>query len=392
MKISIRQDLYWSFSYFLIIIGFGTFMRLTHAVPDLFSYNYRYVLHTHSHIAILGWIYTTLTALLSYSFIPLEKAKQHRRIFYLTQISLLGMLFSFPFQGYGAISISFSVLFLLFSYYYSYFFLKNSNTQEHKQLISYRFVRMGIFYLILSSVGIWMIPVAIATTGKDSNLYQASIFFFLDFQYNGWVLTTLMGLFLKKNHADRITSPWINKILYGFQIGVFGAIAVSYISIFDSIFLHLIATVSSLVWMLSIGAVIYFYIQKYPFKNVLSNGFLFLFITKVCMMFFASIPYFKEIIFYNNDFIMSYLHFNFLGVINFGLLYLLKENNLLNLSRISILVYIAGFLTTEFLIAYKGICLWLGWAFFENYFLLLSLASGLFLICVSEWLFRINRN
>ena len=46
------------------------------------------------------------------SFLAKEKqeTKKYRYLFFLIQIAVLGMLFSFPFQGYAAVSITFSTL------------------------------------------------------------------------------------------------------------------------------------------------------------------------------------------------------------------------------------------------------------------------------------------
>ncbi|NNE78366.1 MAG: hypothetical protein HKN31_14990, partial [Pricia sp.] len=87
--------------------------------------NYKYIVHTHSHIALLGWVYVALTTLLYKLYIRTPSAdKTYWKIFWFTQLTLVGMLLTFPFQGYALFSIFFSTLFLFASYWFFWFFAK----------------------------------------------------------------------------------------------------------------------------------------------------------------------------------------------------------------------------------------------------------------------------
>ena len=52
---------------------------------------YRYVVHTHSHIALLGWVYIALATLIFHIGIDNKKQKKHNLIFWCTQITIIGM-------------------------------------------------------------------------------------------------------------------------------------------------------------------------------------------------------------------------------------------------------------------------------------------------------------
>src|SRR5665647_154052 len=73
----------------------------------------KYLLHGHSHFAFAGWITQALMSLLV-GYLAKEKGQQiftrYRFLLYTNLISAYGMLLSFPLQGYGKISISFSTL------------------------------------------------------------------------------------------------------------------------------------------------------------------------------------------------------------------------------------------------------------------------------------------
>ena len=97
--------------------------------------NYRFLTHAHSHIAMLGWVYLMLFVLFVQYFVP-EKKPIYTKLFWITQFAVLGMLFSFPFQGYAAVSITFSTLHIFCSYYFAYLIFKNH--KNHK-VVFFRF-------------------------------------------------------------------------------------------------------------------------------------------------------------------------------------------------------------------------------------------------------------
>src|SRR5690606_36682010 len=77
-------------------------LALRYAVLHPLGINYRFLPHAHSHVAMLGWVYLMLYVLFVHYFVP-EKKPVYNRLFWATQLAVLGMLFSFPFQGYAAL-------------------------------------------------------------------------------------------------------------------------------------------------------------------------------------------------------------------------------------------------------------------------------------------------
>ncbi len=86
--------------------------------------NFRYLTHAHSHVAMLGWLYLMLYTFTVHLFAK-RNQKVYRYLFFITQISILGMLFSFPFQGYAAFSIVFSSIHIFVSYFFVKLILKD---------------------------------------------------------------------------------------------------------------------------------------------------------------------------------------------------------------------------------------------------------------------------
>ena len=367
-----------AFLYLCITVILGILLRSAHVISPFF--NYQYLLHTHSHIAVLGWIYIIITTLLNYSFLEEKAQRKYCKLFIFTQITLLGMLLSFPWQGYGFFSIFFCSLFLLASYRYSYFFLKNIPSDRRKYP-SYKFVQASIFFLLFSSVGIWALPVIITTLSKENPMYESSIYFFLHFQYNGFILTALTALWVQKLEKFS-NNGWLTFCYYGVLMGVFGTIFLSWTGFFQARWMYWIGGISAVIWLISLLIMCCLYFKKTN-KSVLLSIFVGMFLVKTIVLSLGAFPYIAKHIFFNIDLVISYLHFTFLGVIMFGILYFLKEIWTITFSFWSILIYMIAFLLTELLIFYKGMAIWLGLYLPSNYFHLLLIFSSLYLIVIS---------
>ncbi|WP_459414396.1 hypothetical protein [Flagellimonas marinaquae] len=170
--------------YFCLAALLGVLLR---SFPMLgFQFNYRYVVHAHSHIALLGWVYVGLTTLLHLCFVESKNSSVvYKRIFRCTQGTLIGMLLTFPFTGYALFSIIFSTLFLIVSYVYVYHFWKNIKP-ELKQSKGLQCAKAALLYLVVSSIGPWALGAIMNTLGAQSIWYRLAIYFYLHFQYNGW--------------------------------------------------------------------------------------------------------------------------------------------------------------------------------------------------------------
>lgn len=375
-KLNIQTDIRWAFAYFAIVVCLGIFMRSVQVADYPFVFNYRNIVHTHSHLALLGFVYVLLSAILARTFIPFNNQlyKRYRWLFYITQFSVLGMLCSFPFQGYGAISISFSSVFIICTYFFARFFIKYATSP---------FVKMGIFYLILSSLGIWFMPVTIVKFGKFSEMYMCSIAFFLHFQYNGWMLSSLMGLFVKKYGWDIQYPQLIKRIFILFQAGIIGSLFISWVGYFSYPIYYIIGGVSVLIWLTSVIMILRLYLKTQP-KSFLATVFICFFIAKVAMMFTGAFPVLTPYLFKNIDLLISYLHFNFLGIVTIGLLLFLEE--VYKVNRWLIYLFLFCFITTEGLIVYKGFSVIGNYPIFSNFYEYLWLFTAPFYFPAIGWL------
>ena len=397
-----RKDIQWAFLYFIITILLGLSLRVSY-IADVF-FNIRHVTHSHSHIGLLGWIYTILSSLICQYFLRETDRKPYFILFLCTQFCILGMLFSFPFGGYFLYSIIFSSFFIICTYWFSIFFLKRSKKYnfirfsisksvdvENDKPLSLKFVHWGIYFLILSSIGIWLLPVAIVKAGKGSDWYNSALYFFLHFQYNGWFLAVLFGLLVGEiEHKSLLNSKRLKGALYNFVIGTIGSVTLSWVGFFNEPILYIIGNISVFLLLASIFELYRAYMQLEK-PAFLMQMFLLLCMLKTIFMFLGSFPWIAEVVLPNREFVISYLHFTFLGVIGFGVLHFLEKNLHIHFPYWSLSLYTTAFVGSEILITYKGIAILCELFVPDNYYLLLVVFSSLFFIAVGYWCYIIFR-
>jgi hypothetical protein len=370
-------------TYFLIASTLGIILRLFPIINV--NANYRFVVHTHSHIVLLGWVYIGLTSLIFHLFIKNEAKKSYSKIFLTTQFSILGMLISFPITGYAFYSIFFSTLFIICSYWFYIFYRKNNTF--NKNSYTSKFINASLIFMIISSIGPWSLGIIMNTLGSTSHWYKNAIYFYLHFQYNGWFIFCLLGFFFYIIEKNRILIP--KKIITDFfRLMIFSCILTLFLS-----FLWIKPPfIISFLAMMGIGYQLFTFYKFYKiiknykpiiksktsffFYKILNLVFLF-FALKIAMQSITAIPYFAALSFEIKDFVIGYLHLVFLGVVSLSILFFLHQNKLLIVSKKFTIIYLFGFLLSEVLIFYKGYCTWQQLLVIDNYYIVLILASAL---------------
>ena len=389
--INLKKHTIIALGYFLIIALLGMLMRLF-PVVDI-PINYRFIVHTHSHIALLGWIYTGLTTLIYKLYLSgKEIDRKYKFLFWCTQATIVGMLLTFPVEGYALSSIVFSTLFLLASYGFVWFFIKYTS-EEQKKTGSYKFIRTALWYMVISSIGPWALGIIMNTFGSTSPWYRNAVYFFLHFQYNGWFIVALFGLlfFMMERHHIIFPKGTFNRFFWIFNVGVVFTYFLSVLWMQPHPLFYLLAGIGAVAQCIAFVMLIKGLLPIWNgLKDTLSSNVVLmlktaslLFSFKIILQFFGSIPYIATMVSNNMDFIMGYLHWTFLGVVSIALLAFLHHFKLLYLPKKLYLLYLTGFILTEGLLFYKGTVVWLGYTLMEDYFTLLATTSFIFLIAIA---------
>ena len=374
--------------YFLIAASLGIILRLF-PVTNV-SATYKFLVHTHSHIALLGWVYVALTSLIFHLFIKNDVKKKYNLLFWCTQITILGMLLSFPITGYALYSIIFSTLFLICTYWFYFFFKKHNNCKKDRY--SYKFINASLLFLIISSIGPWAIGIIMNTLGYTSHWYKNAIYFYLHFQYNGWFIFCLLGLFFffLKKHKIYVEKAFVSSFYKLMIVSCVLTVCLSFLWIKPPLEIYIIGFIGAIIQLIAlfkfwqiINTIIKDLHKKLtPFTIRLLTFVYTLFAFKILLQFFTSIPYFAELTSQILDFVIGYLHLRFLGIVSLSLFVFLQEFGLIRLSKFWTRVYLVGFILSEILIFYKGFCNWQQLSIINNYYQILMLVSSLIPIAV----------
>ncbi|WP_225036743.1 hypothetical protein [Winogradskyella sp. SM1960] len=380
---------------FLIAALMGLALRFSFL--ESIGLNYRFLTHAHSHVAMLGWVYLMLFTLFVHYFIP-DKQKSFTRLFWLTEFAVVGMMISFPIQGYGAISIAFSTLHIFCSYYFVYLIWKH---QKANTTVTQKLLKSALVFMSISTLGVWCLGPAVSILGSASAFYQIAIQFFLHFQFNGWFLIGVIAVFFHiLNIEDSKTFRQFFALLMTSTVLTF-ALPVQWF-----------APHTSLIWINGLGIILqvlallkFFQLIKQKL-NVLDkpkNMFVFYmccfalvcFILKVVFQSLSILPEFSQVVFNHHNFVIGFIHLLMLGVISGFLFAFMLKSNLFSTSKtldFGIYSFLLGFVLTELLLLIQGVMFYLGRGIIPNYYSLLFLFSILLPLGISFLLINISKH
>ncbi|MEQ9101505.1 MAG: hypothetical protein RIF36_06805 [Imperialibacter sp.] len=340
--------------YLVILSALGLLLRWQMVSP--LPITYRYLVHAHSHTAFMGWVYNALFLLVLQHFVGKENnGKLFRGYFIALQIGVVGMLFSFPFQGYGALAIAFSTLHMAVTIATAvsiFKLIKDDST------LAATFLRWALVYQLISGVGPLMLGPLSAMGLKDSPFYSLAIYFFMHFQFNGWfVLACLAILFrlLERSGWSLADTErkWLKYTLL-YTVGPAYVMSALWTDVGD--WKYLLAIVTGTLQLG--GALLLFRCVwksvkiklRVPWARQCLQFGITLLTVKYFLQLAGSIPGIDSWVMANNGIIIAFIHLIFIGVVSFILLgfYILGGwMRLTATSKTGILVFFAGFAITE---------------------------------------------
>lgn len=382
---------------FLIACLFGLLMRFMHLFPINFL-NYSFLLHAHSHVAMLGWVYLIIYFLVVHFFIPKEKSQKpiYNRLFWLTEFSVIGMMVAFPIQGYALFSIVFSTLHIVLSYVFCRLVWKDCSSEKAP---AQRLLQVSILFMVLSTCGVWCLGPAVSTLGKQSAFYQIAIQFFLHFQFNGWFILAVLALFLKQ-FQNKIDKLKFKKFYNAVIISVILTLAFPVRWFVEN---NILNYINALGVLIQLGAFIYFYKMLKPeikhFKNTLDKTAKIVYglalcslILKVGIQLLTIIPNLAEVSHQIRNFVIGFIHLTMLGIITGFLFGILLQNKFFPVTsfvlKIGLVSFAFGYITTEVVLFLQGIYFYFGYGLIQSYYeiifgLSIFLVFGLMMILIS---------
>ncbi|MBS1522122.1 MAG: hypothetical protein JST50_14055 [Bacteroidetes bacterium] len=353
----------------LAIVAFlGTVLRskILFSMPWV---DFKNLLHAHSHFAFGGWITLCLFTLMIYEILPARLSSKGKYTILLSGIFLsgAGMLFSFPFQGYGLYSIAFSTLFILFTYAFSLVFIKDLRQTKPGRAVRVLSIAALIF-ADLSSVGPFTLAYMMATHHVNLLLYKDSIYTYLHFQYNGFFTLAVFAIFFNQfyNKLVRSVQKKVDRFSFLLSAAVLPTLFLSYLWHFPNGYIRGIA-VSGCVLL---AVVLYHFIRLIfslkdklrglePFPKAIGALAMVAFCIKTAVQIGIVIPSVGNEVFGDRPIIIGYLHLVMLGFVSLYLLAHLLHIRFFtqreSLSKKSIILFTVAVIVNEVVLMTQGL-------------------------------------
>lgn len=327
---------------FLIVAVLGVLMRykIAYSLPIV---DQKHVQEAHSHFAFYGWITQIIYVLIIrylHGILSEQQLKKYHTLLVVNAIAAFVMIPSFIYNGYYWASIAASAVALLTSFAFFFFLLMDLKGKQ--DLVKPWFIG-GLFFAVISSVGVFGLSYMMSSGNMTQNLYLASTYYYLHFQYNGFFIFTCIGLLL---HSLREIGAEIsekdNKLIFwlmfiGCVIG-FG-LSVLWMKmplwIFVAIILGTIAQ--------TIGSVkLYMVLKKNWPKLVLNFSALqrfvlmyvgFAFFAKIVLQLGSTIPVLSQFAFGFRNVVIAYLHLILLMCVSAFLINQILATNVFKMTK-----------------------------------------------------------
>lgn len=371
---------------FAIAAVMALMLRLVH-LADISWMDYRFMRHAHSHVAMLGWVYMVLYALIWHRFIPTEHRvkKIYQVLFWATQISVVGMMVSFPLQGYAAVSIIFTTLHLFLSYGFIWAVWKH---MPKSATYSGLLLKTSFVWMLLSTAGLWALAIIMAN-GIRTPWYYTAIQFFLHFQFNGWFTFAAIALLFKEFENFKIVlkkrlSIWFFLLLVVSCLLTF-ALSVAWSNPLPS--LYFINGSGVLIQLAALVAFVFFLRSVWqPFSqdksNIVKTFYLLAFCSfalKIVIQSIVVIPEVAVISYTIRQFVVGFIHLTMLGSVTCLILAQLYEHYQSLFSNKTSLfggyIFMASFIATEAILFLQGLMLWAELGFAQFYHQTLFIAT-----------------
>ena len=302
---------------FLIVALLGVTMRykILYSMPFL---DQKHLQEAHSHFAFYGWI-TNVIYVLILNYMHKINAqidlKKYEKLIVVNLIASFTMLGAFLYGGYFWVSIAGSTVALLCSFVFFFFFFRDAKKIQDSSKLWFL---AGLFFAVISSVGVFNLGYMMMSKTATQDLYLASEYYYLHFQYNGFFIFSCIGflLFSMKQAGSGISEKQNKLIFWLLFIGcVIGyGLSVLWMKMPVSIFaVIVVATI-----MQTIGAVLLFVFIKKNWTNLVlkwspMHRFVllyagFAFAVKIALQLGSTIPALNQFAFGFRNVVIAYLH------------------------------------------------------------------------------------
>jgi hypothetical protein len=275
------------------------------------------------------------------------------------------MLVSFPLQGYGDWSISFSTLSIFTAWIFSVVYWKDLDALRQKSS-SHRWFKAALVFNIISSAGTFALAYMMATKNVHQNGYLAAVYFFLHFQYNGWFFFAGMGLLVAA--VEKITGniAKLNRVFRLFALACIPAYFLSALWLPIPAFVYWLVVLAAAAQLAGWGLLVQLLLKnKTAIKAAITETGKWVLLLaasalsiKLLLQMGSVIPSLSQLAFGFRPIVIGYLHLVLLGVITMFILGYTSAFNLLftnKNARMGIAIFVTGVIINECLLMAQGV-------------------------------------
>ncbi|WP_143164938.1 hypothetical protein [Chryseolinea serpens] len=270
------------------------------------------------------------------------------------------MFFSFPFQGYGPISIVLSALHTVAAWIFSFWFFKDVRSEWHT--LAGWCAKISLLLFAMASLGPFALGPLMANGLGHSKWYYFLVYYYLHFQYNGVFIFALLSLWF--HTLEKRNIPFDRRLSY--RCGI-----LLLVSLFPSYVLSVLWAKPGMAYNLlgALGAVLQLWALVHfcrivksvevvlkPQVRVLWFFALTCFALKCLLQLVSSHPFIAQLALETRPFVIAYLHLVLIGTVTLFLVGWCMEHNIIApLPAVGLLSLVTGFVGSELLMIAQGI-------------------------------------
>ncbi len=394
-----KKYIHMTFLLLLLTAISGVWLRAFGLWPST-TMPYDNVLHAHSHLALIGWLFIAAFLIFLLFYKEDFQDKIHPKLILMTLIATsIFMFLAFLYQGYGILSIALSTLHIFIEYWavvYVWINIRNRKMPGVAEL----FIIGGLIANVVSSIGPYTLAYLSATQQTHLALFDVAVYFYLHFQYNGWLTMFLIGmflLFLDKMHIT-VNIPLTKYSFWIYFVALFPGFLISALWVGLGPMLEVVASIASVAQWFAV--IIFLIALRQGFKQLYVRlprlSFytlvfaLFLFIIKSTMELGLISPTLADLVNNTRDVIIGYLHLTLLGFLTLFVFFMFQKLGVIKTSRFTLIsfgVFTIGFLLNELLLFLRSLGDWTEWYSIPAYPELLFVAAiTLFIGVIMIWM------
>ncbi len=199
-----------SIVYLLVVLFTGTWIRVQWTWPEYSIFNAKYLIHAHSHLAMLGWLFPALMAFLISGYVKKTQTSPLISwwIILPMHILIIGMTVAFTLQGYAFWSITASTLFIIVSSIWVIMLLIQMDDDLSASTL---LLKLAAFSYLASNVG----PLALSggtMFGESWIMFWVS--YYLHIQFSLWIPLAIFAIIIKlmPDMANRVSKHFNSRV------------------------------------------------------------------------------------------------------------------------------------------------------------------------------------